>query len=126
MEKGIADAMNSNEKEKLKLAYKKAMNKVDWEKMEERLKLQYEQINWNQVNMQLQNALTEIKLDSLQDAYTAVLSELSTIQKELKEQNQTAVPDSDITLKVLEGQKTEAIRVINKIKSARNRKIVHL
>ncbi len=126
LEKGIADAMNSHEKEKLKLAYKKAMNKVDWEKMEERLKLQYEQINWNQVNMQLQNALTEIKLDSLQDAYTAVLSELSTIQKELKEQNQTAVPDSDITLKVLEGQKTETIRVINKIKSVRNRKIVHL
>ena len=126
MEKNIADAMTSHEKEILKAEYKKAMSELDWKKVEEKMRVAYDNINWNQVNAELSNALAEIKLDSLQQVYTSVISGLSSLEKELTITNECGIPDSDITLKLLEKNKREAQKAINKLKSVRHRKIVHL
>jgi bla regulator protein blaR1 len=122
----IADAMTLQEKERVKQEYQKAMNNLDWEKMEDKLKVAYENINWNQVNTQLNNALVEIRIDSLQQVYTTAIAELNSIEKELKQTKQCGIPDSDITLKTLSAQKREAQKAINKLKSVRDRKIIHL
>ena len=126
VEKSIADAMTSQEKEQLKKEYKKAMNKLDWEKMEEKLKVAYENIDWNQINTQLNTALVQIRIDSLQQVYTSAIAELSSLEKELKETKQCGIPDSDITLKTLSNQRREAQKAINTLKAVRTRKIVHL
>ena len=126
VEKSIADAMTSHEKEQLKAEYKKAMNKLDWEKMEDKLKIAYENINWNQINIQLNKALVEIKLDSLQQVYTTAISELASLEKELKKTEQCSVPDTDITLRSVSQQRKEVQKAINTLKAVRNRKIVHL
>lgn len=126
VEKSIADAMTIHEKELLKNEYKKAMNQLDWKKMEEKLKVAYENIDWNQINTQLNTALVQIRIDSLQQVYTTAISELSSLEKELKEAKQCGIPDSDITLKTLSQQRREAQKAINTLKAVRARKIVHL
>lgn len=126
MEKSIADAMTAAEKEKIRAEYEKAMNKLDWEKMENKLKIAYDNINWNKVNTELSNALVEIKLDSLQRVYTTTVNNLACLEKELLKANEPGVPDTDITLKVVDEKKKEVLKVISTIKSAKARKIVHL
>ena len=131
MEKNIADAMTSHEKEMLKAEYKKAMSELDpivigWKKVEEKMRVAYDNINWNQVNTELNDALAEIKLDSLQKVYTSVIDGLSSLEKELVKTNECGIPDSNITLKLVEQKKREAQKAINKLKSVRHRKIVHL
>jgi beta-lactamase regulating signal transducer with metallopeptidase domain len=98
----IADALNSQEKDKVKLEYQKAMDKLDWDKMENKLRLSYNEINWKQVNSELNKALVEIKLDSLQKVYTTVISNLSCLKKELVEAGDPGIPDTDITLETVE------------------------
>jgi bla regulator protein BlaR1 len=126
VEINIADALNSQEKDKVKVEYQKAMEKLDWEKMENKLRLSYNEINWKQVNSELNNALVEIKLDSLQKVYTTVINNLSCLKKELVKAGDPGVPDTDITLETVECKKKEVLKAINTIKSARTRKIVHL
>ncbi len=126
VEKSIADAMTSHEKEQLKEEYKKAMNRLDWEKMEEKLKIAYENIDWRQINTQLGKALVEIKLDSLQQVYTMAVSELSSLEKELAKAEECSIPDTDITLKSVSRQRKEVQKAINTLKSVRNRKVIHL
>jgi hypothetical protein len=106
--------------------YQKAVEKLDWEKMENKLRLSYNEINWKQVNSELNNALVEIKLDSLQKVYTTVINNLSCLKKELVKAGDPGVPDTDITLETVECKKIEVLKAINTIKSARTRKIVHL
>lgn len=126
VEKSIADAMTSEEKEEFKNEYKKAMNQLDWKKLEEKLKVAYESIDWNQINTQLNTALVQIRIDSLQQVYTAAIAELSSWEKELKATKQCGIPDSDITLKTLSEQRREVQKAINTLKAVRARKIVHL
>lgn len=126
VEKGIADALTTEEKEVLKTEYKKAMSQLDWEKMEEKLKVAYDEIDWNQINTQLNTALVEIKMDSLQHVYSTAIAELASLQKELVKTKQPGIPDSDITLKSVMQQRKEIQKAINTLKSVRNRKIVHL
>ena len=90
------------------------------------MRVAYDNINWNQVNTELNDALAEIKLDSLQKVYTSVIDGLSSLEKELAKTNECGIPDSDITLKLVEQKKREAQKAINKLKSVRHRKIVHL
>jgi len=126
MEKNIADAMTSLEKEKVKSEYQKAMSKFDWEKMEEKLRVAYDNINWNQINSELNKALIEIRLDSIQKVYATAASNLASLEKELVKCNEPGIPDTDITLEAVEIKKKEVIKAINILKSARARKVVRL
>ena len=83
VEKRIADAMSSAEKDALKCQYEKQLSKVDWSKMKTKLTIAYDNIDWNRVNEKLDNALTAIKIDSLQQVYTIAMTDLTTLQKVL-------------------------------------------
>ena len=126
MEKNIADAMTTHEKEKLKSEYQKAISKLDWEKMENKLRVAYDNINWKEINSELNNALVEIKLDSIQQVFTVAVSNLASLERELVKCNEPGIPDTDITLKSVECKKKEVLKVINILKSTRARKVVRL
>jgi bla regulator protein blaR1 len=126
MEKNIADAMTTHEKENLRLEYQKAMGKLDWEKMEEKLRVAYDNINWKEINSELSKALVEIKLDSIQKVYTIAASDLASLEKELVKCNAPGIPDTDITLESVECKKKEVLKAIINLKSARARKVIRL
>jgi bla regulator protein blaR1 len=126
MEKNIADAMTTYEKEKLRMEYQKAMAKLDWEKMEEKLRVAYDNINWKEINSELGKALVEIRLDSIQKVYTIVASNLASLERELVKCNEPGIPDTDITLKFVESKKREVLKAISTLKSARARKVIRL
>lgn len=126
VEKRIADAMTSSEKDVLKCQYEKALSKVDWSKMKEKLSIAYDRIDWSSVNDNLNTALTAIKIDSLQQVYSVAISELSTLQKALCENNLKGIPDTDISLESVEQRKIDVQKAINRLQKVRTRKIVHL
>jgi len=126
VELSIADALTSGQKEKVKVEYRKAVEKLDWEKMENKLRIAYDSINWNHVNIELNKALIEIKLDSIQKVYTNVVTNLSCLEKELIKAGEEGIPDTDITLKSVECKKKEVLNVLKTIKSVKPRKIIHL
>lgn len=126
MEKNIADALTSTEKDQLKKAYVKEFSKLDLEKWKDKLSLAYNQIDWDRINEQLGHAVYEIKLDSLQKVYTDAVVNLEGLEQQLNETNQKGIPDSDITLKLIEEHKGEIQKMLNNIKAIRNKKIIHL
>jgi hypothetical protein len=126
VEKSIADAMTSSEKDVLKGQYEKALSKVNWNKMEDKLRIAYDKIDWNSVNDNLNKAIVEIKMDSLQHVYSTAMTELSSLQKELCENDLKGIPDTDISLKSVEQTKKNVQNAINTLNKVRTRKIVHL
>ena len=126
VEKQIADAMSENEKAALKGEYEKELSNVDWNEMQDKLRSSYDQIDWNRVNEDLNKAMVEIRIDSLKKVYSATMNELTTLQKELCENNVKGIPDTDISLKAIEQNKKEIQRAIINLNRAKARKIVHL
>lgn len=126
MENKIADVMTSYEKSIVKIEYEKEMSKVDWKKMEDRLRMAYDRIEWSKVNEELNKAVAEIKIDSLQHAYSQAMMELSSIQKQLCENNLTGIPDTDVSLKAVAQGKKDIQKAINLLIKAKVKKIVHL
>lgn len=126
VEKGIADAMTSYEKDALKSQFESELNKVDWTAMKQKLSLAYDKIDWNTVNDNLNTALVEIKFDSIQHVYTQALTELSNVQKELCQNNLKGIPDTDISIESVEKKKKNVQIAISTLQKVRTRKIVHL
>lgn len=126
MEKNIADALTSTEKDQLKKAYVKEFSKLDLEKWKDKLSLAYDQIDWDRINEQLGKAVYDIKLDSLQKVYSDAVINLEGMEQQLNLTDQKGIPDSDITLKLIEEHKAEVQKMLNNIKAIRNRKIIHL
>jgi beta-lactamase regulating signal transducer with metallopeptidase domain len=126
VEKRIADVMTSYEKDALKGQYEKELSKMDWNKMEDKLRLAYDKIDWNRVNDDLNKAMIEIKIDSLQHAYSSAMTELSSLQKELCENNLEGIPDTDVSLKAVERTKKNVQNAINTLNKVKTKKIVRL
>ncbi|MBC7949462.1 MAG: M56 family metallopeptidase [Chitinophagaceae bacterium] len=126
VENKLADVASTYEKSVLKDAYEKEMKKVDWNKMEAKLRQAYDRIEWSKVNEELNKAITEIKIDSLQQAYTIAMSDLTTLQQQLCENNLTCIPDTDISLESVEQNKRSVQKAINTLIKVKAKKIVHL
>ncbi|HLG39203.1 MAG TPA: M56 family metallopeptidase [Chitinophagaceae bacterium] len=126
VEKQIADAMSEREKALLKGEYEKELSQVDWSKMQDKLRSAYDQIDWNRVNEDLNKAIVEIKIDSLKQVYSFTINELTTLQKELCENNLTGIPDTDISLKDVEKSKKDIQSALNKLSRVKVKKIVRL
>jgi len=99
---------------------------MDWKKWENKLRLAYNKVDWEKVNEQLSKAISNIKLDSLQYAYTKVAGNLDRVQKEMEENELKGIPDTDISLNQVQRQKNEAQKNLNNLKSLRSKKIIHL
>ena len=125
-EKNYAEVFNSAEKTKLKSEYIYEVDKVNWNKLEDQLRLSYSQINWDNVNDKINNSLTQIKLDSLQQQINFNLKTLINVEKSLKENNITGIPDTDITLHVVQQNQQKAREQLECVKAAKVKKIVRL
>jgi hypothetical protein len=125
LEINIADVFTQKEKEELKATYRKAMDKMDWNKWENKLRLAYDKVDWNRVNEQLSKAVNNIRVDSLQKVYTEAICKLNDAKKGL-EINLKDLMDSNITADVLDQKKQELQNTLDKLKSRKAKKIVHL
>jgi len=126
VEKNIAEVFTQQQKEALKAEYLKKINKVDWKKWENELRLAYNKVNWEQVNAQLANAVTNIRLDSLQHVYNKAMMNLSVVERQLSRDSLAGIPDSDITLEVIEQKKAEVSKALNQLRGIKTKKIVRL
>ena len=127
VEKTYADAFTSFEKSQLKSEYiEKEGSKIDWNKLEDQLRLSYEQINWDLVNEKLNTSLAQIKLDSIQFQLNLSLKTLIHVEKTMKENKVTSIPDSDITLQLVQCNQQKARDQLQKVKAAKVKKIVRL
>lgn len=126
VEKSIADAFSEMEKKEIKDVYERELNKFNWPQLENKLKLAYAQIDWDQVNLQLNTALNQIRIDSLQRVYNDVSIRLNEVKKEMVEQRIKSIPDSDISLKTIDERRKNLQESLKKLKAIREKKIVSL
>ena len=127
MEKNYADAFSTAEKNKLKAEYDfEIADNVNWDKLEEQLRLSYSQINWENVNQKINTSLAQIKLDSIQQQINFNLKTLINVEKAMKENNVCAIPDTDITLQLVQENQQKAKDQLQNLKAARVKKIVRL
>ena len=127
LEKAYADAFSSTEKTKLKADYiQNEVNKVEWEKLEEQLRLSYSQINWDNVNEKITTSLAKIKLDSLQQQLNVNLKVLVDMEKVMKENNMTSIPDTDICIQTVKANQQKAREQLSVLRAAKTKKIVRL
>ena len=95
--------------------------------MENGLKTAYENINWQMIDNNLQIALTNIQIDSLQLRYEQALKVLEKAQQEAKAEvkpNQLPLPDVSIE-ELQKGQQTLRNN-LKEIKLIKTRKIIKL
>jgi len=78
------------------------------------------------VHQKLNTSLFQIKLDSVQQQINFNLKTLVSVEKALKANNVTAIPDSDITLQLVQENQQKAKDQLAIIKSAKVKKIVRL
>ncbi len=127
MEKNYADAFSTAEKSLLKSEYNsEIVDNVNWNKLEEQLRLSYSQINWENVNQKINTSLAQIKLDSIQHQINFNLKTLINVEKAMKENNVCAIPDTDITLQLVQENQQKAKDQLQRLKAARVKKIVRL
>ena len=126
VEKNYAEVFNSAEKTKLKSAYIYEADKVNWNKLEDQLRLSYSQINWDIVNEKINTSLAQIKLDSIQQQINFSLKTFINIEKALKESNVNAIPDTDITIQLVQENQQKAREQLQIIRAAKVKKIVRL
>jgi bla regulator protein blaR1 len=126
LEKVYAEVYNSAEKSKLKSEHDYEMNKVDWHKLEDQLRLSFSQINWENVDAKINTSLAQIKLDSIQQQLTISLRNLTDLEKVMKDNNITAIPDSEVCLQTVKENQQKAKDQLAKLKAARVKKIVRL
>jgi beta-lactamase regulating signal transducer with metallopeptidase domain len=125
-EKGLADVFTQKEKAALKQGYLLEVGKFDWKKWEDKLKLAYNQIDWDRINLQLDNAINNIRVDSLQKVYSIAARDLGNLQKELSETELKGIPDTDITVEGITQKKVQVQKLLNKINAVRSKKVIHL
>ncbi len=126
VEENIADVFTQKEKEYLKESYQKEIEKFDWKLWENRLRTAYDNINWDKVNVQLNNAISQIRIDSLKNVYNNVAVNLNEVQKELATQKLVGIPDTNISLESIIEKKELVLRILSELKAVKNKKIVHL
>jgi bla regulator protein BlaR1 len=125
----IAEVLNEKEKAIAKQQYIAELNKtVDWKNVEKKMKAEYQTINWEDVDIKMNNALTEIKLDSLQKTYSVVLTQLNKLSTEVKEKTEISVcPLPDQSIEQIQKTRQELSSRVNTIKALRSpKKVVRL
>jgi bla regulator protein blaR1 len=126
VEKDIADVFSRREKDNLKATYEKELNKLDWQQWENKLRQAYAKVDWEKVNEQLSNAVSMVRIDSLQRVYTDAIGRLDMARQEMRENNISGIPDTDVTLSDIEKKRQDLLKLNNYLKSVRSKKIVRL
>lgn len=78
VEKSIAEVMSEQEKVKAKEEYIRELEKtVNWQGIEQNMKAKYQELDWSRINNNVKKGLTEIRLDSLENSYIAIINQLN-------------------------------------------------
>ncbi|MES2880902.1 MAG: M56 family metallopeptidase [Bacteroidota bacterium] len=127
VETQIADVFTQDEKAVAQNVFKNEIEKINWQNVEQNLKAKYEQVDWNRINASLKNQLYSMQLDSLQDNYNALITQLSKAEKDLAKQKTACSPLPDATVTDIAKAK-EALKLkVESIKVQRSaKKIVRL
>ncbi len=124
--KTIADAMTEFEKKDLKKFYDQQIASIDFKKLEAKLRTSYDQLNWDYINARTNNALAEIKIDSLKSVYTTALNNIMNAKKQLNAEGLKGIPDSEITISELDASKKNVDVSLNKLRALKEKKIIRL
>jgi beta-lactamase regulating signal transducer with metallopeptidase domain len=129
VETSIADVLTENEKVIAKKEYVNQLNQADyWKNIEQNMKAQYQSMDWQKIDEKMNNALTVIQLDSLQEAYTTLLTQLNKLTSDVNakaELNLCPLPDQSI--EEIQKTKEELSSRLNTIKALlSNKKVIRL
>lgn len=108
-EKQIAEVLTEREKAGIREELARQLDKEAWQVWENRLRQGYSRLNWEEINQNLENALADLRSDSLRQHYQDMLHELARIEQALRTDSLRGLPDSDITLEKLQ-QWTDSLR----------------
>jgi beta-lactamase regulating signal transducer with metallopeptidase domain/ribosomal protein L32E len=125
----IADALTTAEKEQLKEKYLVKLNQVNWKNLNLQLQLSYDHLNWDKINNNLNSAMIDIKLDSLEKAYSTAEENLAKAEEMITittDSLNSTIPIPDISLEQIRQGREQILKNIETIKAIRNKKIVHL
>lgn len=125
VERSIAEVFTEKEKKELKAVYQKQIDKYDWSNLEHNLRAAYDKVDWDNVNRQLAYAINNIRVDSLQHVYNEALCKLNDSKKQISE-NLKVLIDSNINARILDEKRVELRRSLDRLKSLRNKKTIHL
>jgi bla regulator protein blaR1 len=126
VEKELAEVFSLQEKKELKKKYQQQVEKINWQNWENKLRSAYDNVDWERVNNQLTNVVNKVRLDSLQQVYNEAVVNLTMAKKEMQQYTIKGIPDTDISVKMVDEKMKQAIKALNIIKASRNKKIVHL
>ncbi|HET9744641.1 MAG TPA: M56 family metallopeptidase [Chitinophagaceae bacterium] len=126
VEKKYAEVLNTAEKYKLKSEYKYHADNVNWNNLENQLRLAYTEINWDNVNEKINTSLAQIKSDSIQTQLSLSLKALLNLEKVMKDNNVSAIPDTEICLQTVKEYQQKTREQLNVLKATRTKKIVRL
>lgn len=125
VEASIGDGMTTAEKKAAKHEYLQELDKVDWKMLETHLKSEYESLNWIEIEMKLNNALTDLKFDSLQTNYHEILLEIQKTQAKTHNTCKAVVlPVPDVSVDQVNDLKIKLKTTIDSIRVLRQRKVV--
>jgi bla regulator protein blaR1 len=125
----IAEVLTEKEKADAKQQYVNQLNKAEyWKNVEQNMKAQYQNMDWQKIDDKMNNALTTIQLDSLQKAYTVILTQLTKLTTETNAQADVNVcPLPDQSLEQIKKAREEMSNRVNTIKALLStKKVVRL
>lgn len=123
VESSIADGMTAREKKVAHAEYLKAINKINWKALENHLKTDYNQLDWPEIAGKLDDALIDMKLDSMQTVYHQILTEIQKAQCQVNKA--TVLPVPDMSIQEVNALKCELKTKIDSIKVVRTRKVIN-
>lgn len=100
IESSIGDAMSKREKALAKQQYLLELAKVKWSNIEENLKANYDKLNWDEIKLNVNQAIQQVQLDSLQSMYAQALAEIAKTEKTIRTKekcNSNPLPDASVS-----------------------------
>jgi bla regulator protein blaR1 len=125
----IAEVLTEKEKAIAKQQYVNQLNQAEyWKNVEQNMKAQYQNMDWQKIDDKMNNALTTIQLDSLQKAYTVILTQLNKLATDANAHAELNVcPLPDQSLEEIQKAREEMSNRVNTIKALLStKKVVRL
>ena len=122
IEKSIGDVMSRREKAIAHQEYLQEVEKLNWYNVEQNMKANYDNLNWQNIRQNVNEAMMQVKLDSLHTVYSLALCELEKTQKDLQTKAKCTVnPMPDASLKELQLAKETLKKNLDSLKAASGR-----
>ncbi len=118
-EKNLAEVFTTEEKKQLHDLLSKKIDQFNWSQVENNLKMAYEKVDWDKLNYNLSKEVAKVQRDSMQAAFAEEIAKLNKAVSVLKENSITSVPDTDITLQVIEERKKQISTLLDSLRSRR-------